>query len=344
MSLDEKRRPTIRVILAAHGEAETAGFLENFLVGWRTLGHAAEVMRLSAPLRLAICTMHGLRKRLTRQSGSPHNANTRNQAKALELSLASQNGAQFIVDSAFASASPSLNDQIDKASEFDQQVVVSLIPSDSRLSCGLFCHALLEAPKHLQQNNVVLSRLWESSELIDIHCAHIEARCPPVESGGPSCLLLVLHGTLVRDQQGQKPHFHTGEAEKTFYGQALRAALMSQPEKRWDRIEIAFLNHGVGGQWSAPTLDETLSRLEKEGVNHLVAYACEHLVDGSETAQLAARLNQSAIAQTHCLPSLNSDPDLIDFLAKRLQSALQQPRTAMCCDPCPLVTDSAATV
>lgn len=331
-----KRRPAIRVILVAHGEAETAGFLENFVVGWRTLAHAAGLMRLSAPVRLAICTLHGLRKRLSGQGGSPHNANTRDQATALQHRLDDQIDAQTIVESAFASASPFLQEQPPAAAEFDEQVVISLIPSDSRLSCGLFCHALTQAPQTLQQRTIVLSRLWDSPELIDIHCAHLSTHFPPIQPGQSSCLLLVLHGTLVRNRDGDKPDFHTGEVEKTFYGQALRAALMRQPQKHWGRVEIAYLNHGVGGEWSRPTLDETLSRLEKEGVNHLVAYACEHLVDGSETAQVAARLARSPIAKTHCLPSLNSNPDLIDFLATRLQAALHQPRTAMCCDHCPL--------
>jgi len=330
----------IRIVLAAHGEAETAGFLENFRVGWRTLGHAAQVMGLSSVLRLTVCTLHALRKRLTGRGGSSHNANTRDQKIALQLRLDRHNNAHFSVESAFASAPPYVEQQLETAAGYDQQVLINLIPSDSRLSCGLFCHALHDAPKHVKQRTIVLSRLWESPELIDIHCTHLATHFPPTEPETSNCLLLVLHGTLVRDKKGEKPSFHTGEDEKNFYAQALRTALVGCPEKRWDRVEIAHLNHGVGGQWSEPTVDEMLARLEKQGISHLVAYACEHLVDGSETSLLAARLDRSSIPHAHCLPCLNSDPNLIDFLASRVQCALNQPSSAGCCDPCPLASES----
>jgi ferrochelatase len=331
---------TIRVVLAAHGEAETAGFLDNFRVGWRTLGHAAQVMGLSSPLRLTVCALSALRKRLTGQGGSSHNANTRDQQIALQRQLDCQDETRFSVESAFASAPPYVEKQLETAAGYDQQVLINLIPSDSRLSCGLFCHALNDAPKHIKQRTVVLSRLWESPELIDIHCTHLATHFPLTDPETSNCLLLVLHGTLVRDQKGNKPAFHTGELEKNYFGRALCKALMNYPEKPWDRVEIAYLNHGVGGQWSEPTVDEMLARLEKEGLGRIVAYACEHLVDGSETSLLAARLARSSIPHAHCLPCLNADPNLIDFLAARVLSAFHQSLTSMCCDPCPLASDS----
>ena len=79
----------------------------------------------------------------------------------------------------------------------------------------------------------------------------------------------------------------------------MRTALLAQPERPWQQVEIAYLNHGVGGQWSSPTLPELLTRLGSEGVHSVVAYACDHLVDGSETVQLPDLLAAGAVRETH---------------------------------------------
>ncbi|MEE4638511.1 MAG: ferrochelatase [Wenzhouxiangella sp.] len=326
----------IRVILAAHGEPETAGLADHFKVSWRTLGHASEVMGLSAPMRLAICTAAAVRKRIAGDPGSIHNKNTRSQAKALQEALQKHPQARYNVQPAFASAPPYLEETIDLPNEVDRQVVLNMIPTDSRLSCGLMCHSLLEASASVRERTAVLSRLWDDPQLIAIHCAHIAAHFPHGEPDKPICLILVLHGTLVQDRQGQKPGFHTGEEEKTVYGDALRSALLAMPERSWQRVEIAYLNHGVGGRWSSPSLSELLSRLERDGVQSAVAYACEHLVDGGETRQIEQLLAAGRIAKTWRLPCLNDSQALVEFLAARVRAAATAQRTALCCDPCPL--------
>lgn len=327
----------IRVILAAHGEAESSGLIENFRVSWRTLSHAAEVMRLPAPLRLGICTAGALRKRLTGKSGSLHKALTRQQASALQHALMDDPDLDYRVQPAFASAPPYLSEEISApGDDVDRQVLLSMIPTDSRLSCGLMCRSLIAGSVAMRERTTVVARFWDAPELIAIHCAHITANFPRVTPGQPCCLALVLHGTVVRDERGQEPAFHTGVAEKTAYGEALRAALLAMPEPPWQRVEIAYVNHGVGGQWSSPALPELISRLGSEGVHSVVAYACEHLVDGSETANLPQLLAAGTVPETHCVPCLNTSAPFIDFLAARVRAALSEPPTALCCDPCPL--------
>lgn len=326
----------IRIILAAHGEAETAGLAENFRVGWHTLAHAAGVMRLPAPLRLAICASGALRKRLKGGPGSAHNALTRQQAQALQQVLSDDNVVRYEVQPAFASAPPYLEDEVTTVAAADRQIVLSMIPTDSRLSCGLSCHAMLAAGAAVRERTTVLARLWDAPELTKIHCAHIAAEFPARRSGGSCCLVLVLHGTVVRDKQGREPDFHTGVTEKAAYAEALRTALLAMPGQAWDRVEIAYLNHGVGGQWSSPTLPELLVQLGSAGVHSVVAYACEHLVDGSETVQLPQLLAAGPVAETHQIPCLNASPGFIDFLASRVRAATAAPGTSQYCDPCPL--------
>jgi len=326
----------VRVILAAHGEAESTGFVENFRISRHTLGHAAEVMPLPAPLRLAIGTFAGLRKRLRGGPGSPHNENTRRQAAALERALPQDEDHRYRVESAFASAPPYLDEAVELPENVDRQVVVTMIPTDSRLSCGLICRSLKAAPDSLCKRSTVIARLWQDPELVEIHCAHVAEHFPDTDPESAGCLVLVLHGTIVTDKHGGEPAFHTGATEKAVYGEALRTALLAMPNRRWQRVEIAYLNHGVGGRWSSPTLPELLDRLASEGVRSVTAYAAEHLVDGGETGQLPDVLRASAIPETRCLPCLNTRASFIDYLAKRVRATATARRTERCCDPCPL--------
>jgi ferrochelatase len=327
----------VRVILAAHGEAETAGFAENFRVSHRTLKHAAEVMRLPAPLRLAICFLGALRKRIRGAGGSAHNLNTRCQARALEAALGEEDGMRYRVQAAFASAPPYLEELVSVQGDAERRLVLSMIPTDSRLACGLVCHSLLNAPPSVRQGTTVLARLWEAPDFIVLQCEHIGAHFPQTARSGPCCLVLVMHGTVVRDERGAAPGFHTGAAEKDAYGRALSSRLMARSDRPWQRVEIAYLNHAVGGEWSSPTLPELLARLAAEGVHSAVAYACEHLVDGGETLGLPAVLAASPVPETHLLPSLNTASPFTDFLASRVRGAVAGSAPPAVCDACPLL-------
>ena len=334
-------RPTVRVLLAAHGEAETAGIVENFRISWHTLAHAAEVMRLPVLLRLLICSFAAIRKRLSGRSGSPHNDYSRGQAEALEGRLNEGSGARYRVEAVFASAPPYLETAVAMDNGVDRQVIVNMIPTDSRLSCGLGCHALLAASE--DRDSAVIARFWDSEELVAVHRDHIIRHYPPELVGQDQCLVLVLHGTVIRDEHGAVPDFHTGEAEKSAYAAALRDALLAVPDRSWQRIEIAYLNHGVGGEWSSPTLEALLEVLASEGVEATVVYPCEHLVDGGETQELPSVLEASGLAKTHCLPCLNVSPGLIDLLAARVRQVESAQQSRYLCDACPLRNGNGGT-
>jgi len=325
----------VRIILAAHGEAESAGFTENFKVSRHTLAHAAEVMHLPAPLRWVICSLGGLRKRLKGGPGSPHNANTRRQASALQAHLERAGDAEYRVEAAFASSPPYFEQGLGLPEDIDRQYVISMIPTDSRLSCGLICHALSSEGQAHRERTAIVARMWDDGTLTTIHRDHVLAHFPEPRPASPCCLVLVLHGTVVRDRNGEPPGFHAGVEEKDTYGEALRDALMAVPYRPWQRVELAYLNHGVGGQWSSPTLDESMKALSDEGFNSVVAYPCEHLVDGGETTGLPQVLAATDVPETHCLPCVNDSESFIEYLAARVR-AVDAARRENCCNPCPL--------
>lgn len=329
--------PAVFVVLAAHGEAEGRGVRERFSVSWRTLAHAAEVMPLPAAVRAGICTVGALRGRFGASDGSRHNTVTRAQARALDAVLGGDPAVRGEVVPAFASADPGVGEALSAAPEGAAVLLVSMIPTDSRLSCGLFCRAAAAHP--VGETVRPLARLWAAKELVAVHRAHVAAWLSnqPLKKGTreDSALLVVLHGTLLGDKAGRPPAFHTGSREKDRYGAALREAFSAMPGRRWRRVEIAYLNHAVGGDWSRPSLEDSLAQLAREGVRGVYAYPAEHLVDSAETVRLAQTLAEAPLEYGVCLPCLNDAPALIDFLAERVRSAVASGE-ALPCDHCPL--------
>lgn len=338
----------VLVVLAAHGEAENAGLRENYAVGWQTLEHASHVITLPAPLRTVICAAGALRKWLSGKAGSRHNEVTRAQAGALEQALAGDQATRYQVVAAFSAKEPGVATVL-AGETADEVLICSMIPTDSRLSCGLFCRAAAAQPAGKASRP--LARLWDDPDLIAVHQAHItdwlanneEAAQSGARPHESSALIITLHGTLLADKHGKAPDFHTGNREKTRYGEALQVAFTALAGRPWQRVEIAYLNHAVGGHWSQPTLEDCLARLSDEGVTRVYAYPAEHLVDSVETARLADIMAGSTLKQTFCLPCLNTSPLLIDFLAGRVRAAVRQDGSKVngqACDHCPLVTQA----
>ncbi len=333
----------VLVILAAHGEAENSSFREQFAVSWRTLTHAAEVMPLAAPLRALICTLGATRKALTGTGGSSHNAMTQRQAEALETALADEHSISYRVATAFASAEPGVARILASAPRDATVLLQSMIPTDSRLSCGLSC--LAARARSAIEDVRPLARLWDDPELIAVHRDYLIEQLSERGVQGPAdqhtALVIVLHGTLLADKSGQAPGFHNGHEEKSRYAELLHAALSDLPDQPWQRVEIAYLNHAVGGHWSQPELSDCLAGLAEEGIRQIYTYPAEHLVDSAETTRLAQVLEDSPLERGYCLACLNDSALLIDFLARRIRSAMRT-ESAQPCDHCPLASDGVA--
>lgn len=312
----------VEVLLAAHGEAETSGLRENFSVGWHTLSHVAEVMPMPAPLRGVICTLAAVRRRLGGGDGSPHNAHTRAQAEALARRLDADAALDCEVRAVFGSATPGLEAQLDEApAEGCERVVISMTPIDSRLSCGRACHHLAAGDPAAATR--VIARLWDDPRFVAVNVAHLFSQLELPARAQRCALVLVLHGTLVRDARGCTPGFHTGLEETQAFAARLREAVATDARSPFARIEVGFLNHDVGGEWTRPTLSEVLSALAADGVDAVAAFPCEYLVDGSDTVgKTAAALAAGPIPLAQRVDCLNDAPAFIDYLALRVREVL----------------------
>ncbi|MBM3163332.1 MAG: ferrochelatase [Chlorobi bacterium] len=328
-----QKQKKIAVILAAHGEAESTGFRENYRVSYRTLQHASTVMALPSILRAGISLLSSVRKKIGRSaSGSPHNRITRQQAESLQRYLDScyrSSGVSFEVHAAFSASDPPVEGVIDATSHYDARILVSMSPSDNELTCGQLCGYLAE---NLAGNDLsrvkVISRFWNDPVLYDLYTGHIVAES--AEHGllrsNANILLLLFHGTLVSNSRGEPPRFRTGRQETAHFAEQLTGAIGKDATHPYGRVMTAYLNHAVGGEWTKPAFEEVAGQLRKSGATNVALFAAGYFADGNETLHRAEELLRmtSSSCTVRTIPSMNESPAFTRYLGQRVAGAASQ--------------------
>jgi len=317
----------IAVILVAHGEAETDSFFENFSMIRHTLAHAGEVMNLPRPLQFVASLAGGLKNNVTfraRKYQSPQNRITRQQASLLQNKLntvAMHQQINFEVYSAFHATPPFVNDIVEQTSGHDLQLLVSMSPIDNRLTSGNLqqlsarCSAV-----NGQRGPVVVHGFWKDAGLRQVYLDHLFYHEKNINR---SVLVLAFHGTLVKDTKGRVPMFHTGLKEMEEMGSTLRNAILIDPRNGYDSIEIAYLNHDVGGSWTKPSLAESLEALSSRGVKAVDIFSCGYFSDGTETIlHVQHDAAASSVKTIRFFPCINDSEAFADFLAGKIAAVV----------------------
>ncbi len=327
-------RKKVAVILASHGEAETAGFIENYRVSLHTLARASEVMRIPVPLQHLISFSSSLKKRMRNapgSGGSPQNPVTRTQAALLQQHLdrhPSASAIEFDVRAAYSASSPSVEQVLADTMGHDGQVVVPMAPVDNSLSCGFLCGHIAGAyPSGALHRVKVIGRLWTDEALYRLYLGHLfeEGRQLPGAGGRGNALLLLFHGTLVRDSNGEPPRFHTGFEETASFARELVSRIMADRRNPWDAVRVAYLNHDVGGEWTKPSFEEVCRTLAAGGSGHVSLFAAGYFSDGNETIHRADALaGLESGLQVESIPCLNDSPAFAGYLADRVAGGAAQ--------------------
>ncbi len=317
----------IAVILVAHGEAETESFFENFSMIRHTLAYAGEVMKLPRPLQLVASLVGGIKNNVTfraQQYRSPQNRITRQQASQLQEKLnrvVMPHQINFDVYSAFHATPPFVQNIVEQTSGHDLQLLVSLSPIDNQLTSGNL-QRLSErcSPLNRQRCPVVVHGFWKDAGLRKVCLDHVFHHGKTVNG---SVLVLAFHGTLVKDTKGEVPTFHTGLKEMQEMGSTLRNAILLDPRNGYDRVEIAYLNHDVGGTWTKPSLGESLKALSSRGARDVDIFSCGYFSDGTETILYAQKeAAASSVESIRFLPCLNDSEAFADFLAEKVAAVV----------------------
>ena len=295
----------IAVILAAHGEAETTRFMENYRVTSQTLAHASQVMPIPRTLQKTIAVTSSIKKLIrsrTNPECSPHNQITRDQVEALQHSLDASPSAElfdFKVHAAFSAAPPYVEQVIERTRLCDGQVIVSMSPIDNTLSCGQLCSCLAASRSPDELGKVkVLSRFWSDERLYSIYGDYLfnntyqHYRAQSAEKDQSKLLLLLFHGTLVKDAKGDPPLFRTGREETIKFSERL---------------------------------EEITAMLATESTLTVDLFGGGYFADGNETIHRAeALLHSSSVRAARSIPCLNCTPAFTDYLATRVTDAARQ--------------------
>lgn len=327
-------RAKIAVILAAHGEAETTRFMENYRVTRHTLAHASLVMPLAGFLQRAIAVSSSLKKIIrarTDSQCSPQNSITRDQAAALQRHLDHSPSAElfdFEVHAAFAASPPYVEHRIEETNHCDAQVIVSMAPVDTSLSCGLICSYLASSRQQHELRKVkVVSRFWNDDRLYSIYLDHLFEHCSvrPTVIDEKRILFLLFHGTLVSDAKGNPPHFRTGLDETMFFAQRLQQLIHEDSRNPYGRIMTVYLNHNVGGEWTKPSFEDICTMLRHENGLSVDLFAGGYFADGNETIHRAAELRAlSSVLEVVSIPCINTAPAFTNMLSSRVIDATRQ--------------------
>ncbi|NTV66701.1 MAG: ferrochelatase [Chlorobaculum sp.] len=318
------------VVLVAHGEAETAGFLDNYRVSLHTLHRASEVIPVPVPLRHFISFSSSVRKKISKKtSGSPQNPLTRLQARALQVHLDGMDAdVEFEVTAAFSASVPSVETVLEERRGYDGVIVAPMAPVDNAMSCGLLCKHLSKrcSPDELARTRVI-GRLWEDETLHRVYLDYLlgSGRALPSGPKERNALMLLFHGTLVEDRNGAPPAFHTGHAETVEFARRLADLIESDLRTPWGTVTTAFLNHDVGGKWSTPSFEEAVRMLPGKGFGHVSLFAAGYFSDGNETIHRESALTAiEPSLHVETIPCLNDSPHLIACLAGRIVTASRQ--------------------
>ncbi|TNJ36050.1 ferrochelatase [Prosthecochloris vibrioformis] len=223
---------------------------------------------------------------------------------------------------------PYLEDTLKKVrEEYDGVVVVPMIPVESAFSCGVACLMIADEYKDSRFRDVrVLNRLWQDPELHRIYTDYLFQKVDRgyIGKGSKTGLVLVIHGTLVRDRAGNPPRVFTGLDETAGFFHYMKEKILGDPRNIFDDVRQGCMNHSAGGEWTSDTIEKALGEFHEEGYDSVVMFPYGFFADNSETEYEAnALLEKSPIPYKQYIRCINGSPDFAGWLSGRIRSELQ---------------------
>lgn len=234
-------------------------------------------------------------------------------------------GVEVELADAYYFVPPFLEEVIETArSCSDAILVVPMIPVESAFSCGPACHMAhdLLGEGCLASLRVVRG-LWKDEELHRIYLDHLFESFGSAKKRGKQGLVLVIHGTIVRNRKGQRPSVFTGLEETFEFFRVMREKIMADPRNSFDDIKIGCLNHSRGGEWTPETVERAIGEFEEDGCETIAMFPFGYFADNSETDYESKKLlDQSSVARKHYIACINDSPAFAGWLASRIAREL----------------------
>ncbi|MBV5304950.1 MAG: ferrochelatase [Chlorobium sp.] len=235
------------------------------------------------------------------------------------------------VTDAYYFVSPLLEEKLQQLrSHYDGVVVVPMIPVESAFSCGVACQMVVDSYGESSFSRVrVLSKLWNDDCLHHIYANYLLGQiAAPLQqrkkSGGRIGLVLVIHGTLVKDRAGNPPTLFTGLVETIAFFAAMKQTIMADSRNIFTTVRQGCINHSRGGEWTSETIEKALAEFKAEGYDGVVMFPYGFFADNSETEYDACKkLEEAAFPLSQYVRCINDTPEFIYWLSGKVLDGLQ---------------------
>jgi len=340
-------RKKYAVIVTTYGEVEDVT-IRNLWPSSRKILKAVtrQIVHIPAALIYFIAdyrsTKHYIKWKINRYHSSLLAVN-RAQTERLSEALAAS-GSQFLstidvdVTDAYYFVSPYLEEKLRQhLSLYDGVVVLPMIPVESAFSCGVACQMVVDTYGESSFSQVrVLSKLWNDERLHRIYTDYLFGQISASlrlqkNMGAQLGLVLVIHGTLVKDRAGNPPELFTGLAETMAFFSAMKRTIMADPENIFTDVRQGCMNHSRGGEWTADTIEKALAEFKAEGYDGVVMFPYGFFADNSETEYDASKkLEKAGFPLFQYVRCINDTPGFIYWLSGKVLDGLQALNKLQC--------------
>ncbi len=309
-----KRR---HVVLVTYGEPRKAEFFAQLKYSWRILlGLTRSVATIPAAV-LPIIALSRARSRVKlwtdERYESPLEPITEAQARGLAAALARKDpGTEWRVHVAYEFRDPLLTALLDRLPGDEPVDVLPMYVAESA-----FTHAISRRTVEAWRRAAgarrtapvrVLPGLDEEA-FAEVAAGHVLDEIRRRGIGGDDwAMVIAAHGTLL---EPAKP-IDTGRGAT----ECVAAGVTERCSGHFGRIQIGWLNHVYGGEWTKPPANEALRMVAEAGYRKVVYFPFGFSADNAES-QLEGRIalrTQPGLEAVH-LPCVNDTPAFIDALA-----------------------------
>lgn len=311
------------VVLVTYGEPPRAEFFAQLRYSWRILlGLTRSVAPIPAAL-LPIIALSRARFRVklwtNERYESPLEPITETQARGLGAALARKSPAtEWRVHAAYEFRDPLLVDLLERIPRDEAVDVIPMYVAESAFTHEISRRTVDEWRRRGGRDRPapvrVLPGLGEEA-YADVAAGHVLSEIRRRDIGGADwAMVLAAHGTLL---EPPKP-INTGRGAT----ECVASGLTERCIGRFGKIQIGWLNHVYGGEWTKPSADVALRMVAEAGYRKVVYFPFGFSADNAET-QLEGRIalrTQPQMLAVH-LPCVNDAPEFMDALAESVLEA-----------------------
>ncbi|NTV99542.1 MAG: ferrochelatase, partial [Chlorobiaceae bacterium] len=212
--------------------------------------------------------------------------------------------------------------------DYDGILVLPLIPVESAFSCGVACQMILDACEESMFSKVrVVSKMWKDDRLLRIYADYLFGELNEAVKGVREWkvgLVLVIHGTLVRDSAGNPPKVFTGLDETLEFFRLMKEKIMGHPENIFFDVRLGSINHSRGGEWMEDTVAKALEEFRNEGCHGVVMFPFGFFADNSETEHDSkGQLDEAGFPVAQYIRCINDSPEFGRWLTMKVAEELR---------------------